>query len=84
MPEMTRRLQILLDERRYALLERAARRSGASVAALVRDAVEQVYGEPEQDRQAAVERFLSAEPVPVADWADEKRELRDEFYGRSG
>lgn len=84
MPEMTRRLQILLDERRYDLLEREAQRRGASVAALVRDAVERVYGVPEEERRDAVERFLSAEPVPVKDWSEEKRELREGFYGRSG
>lgn len=84
MAQMTRRLQILLDERRYELLEREARRRGASVAALVRDAVERVYGVPEEERRDAVERFLSTEPVPVRDWAEEKRELREGFYGRSG
>lgn len=82
MPEMTRRLQVLLDERRYEMLQRAAQRSGASVASLIREAVEQTYG-TDEDRRAAVDRFLSAEPVAVSDWVDEKRELRESFYGRS-
>lgn len=40
---MTRRLQILLDEGRYARLEERASRRGASVATLVREAIDIAY-----------------------------------------
>lgn len=83
MPTMTRRLQILLDEGRHALLEREAARTGVSVAALIRDAIDRVYAVGGAERRAAVERFLALEPVPVEDWDVMKRDLRDSLFDRT-
>lgn len=74
---MTRRLQVLLNEERYRRLEREADRTGQSVAALIRAAIDRAYGPDLANREAAVTSFLSADPVPVDDWEQEKRLIRD-------
>lgn len=77
---LDRRLQILLEERQHALLQREADRRGTSVAALIREAVDRVYG-PGADRQAAAAALLAAEPMPVDDWDTMKQELLDDLSG---
>lgn len=79
MAELVRRLQILIDEERFARLERASRRSGAPVSTLVRSAIDQVFPPEVPDRDAAVARLLAAELMPVDDWEVMKRETRDEL-----
>jgi hypothetical protein len=75
MATMTRRLQILIDEDRYRRLERAAERRGASVATLVREALDRVYGQGERDAAAATERFLARPPHDLGDWAEAKADI---------
>lgn len=75
MATLTRRLQILLDEERYARLERAAARRGAPIAALVRDAIDRMFATQESDRRAAGTRLLQAFPMPVEDWDEMKKDL---------
>lgn len=75
MAEMTRRLQILLDEVRYARLERVARRRKTSVATLVREAVDVAFPEESPSRAQAGARLLAAEPLEFGEWADVKREI---------
>jgi hypothetical protein len=77
----TRRLQILLDEERAALLEREAARTGRSVASLIRDAIDRTYRAETRARRAAAHRFLSAPPHDIGDWDAEKPRIRDEFLG---
>lgn len=77
MATLTRRLQILLDEERYARLERAAARRGAPVAALVREAIDRMFATQESDRRAAGTRLLQAPPMPVEDWDKMKKDLLD-------
>jgi hypothetical protein len=77
MATLTRRLQILLDEERYRQLERESQRSGRSIAALIRVAVDRAYGHDVGERHAAVQRFLDAPLAPVADWSEEKRLIRE-------
>jgi len=76
---LTRRLQILLDEPRWARLSALARRRGVAVAVVVREAIDRALDDPGAgDRDAALERLLGAEPVPVpADPADLRRELAE-------
>jgi hypothetical protein len=83
MGTMTRRLQILVDDQRYAVLERESQRTGRPVAELIRDAIDGHYGVDLESRRAAYERVLAAEPMPVDDWDVMKRELLDTFYDRS-
>lgn len=79
MATMTRRLQILLDEGRYARLEQRAVRRGASVATLVREAIDIAFPQDELDRAAAATRILAAEPITVGDWPTMKTELDDMY-----
>lgn len=80
MVTMSRRLQILIDERRYDLLERESRRSGRSVAELIRESVDRVYGVDRTARQAALDTLLGEAPMPVDDWDDMKRDMIDSLY----
>jgi hypothetical protein len=74
-----RRLQILLDEGRYRRVAAEAKARKTSVAAVIRDAIDDAL--PSSDREArrrAAELLLSADPIPVPDDpAELKRELRD-------
>lgn len=82
MGTMTRRLQILIDEGRYAVLERESTRTGKPVAELVRDALDSRYGVDMSARRRAYETVIAAPPMPVDDWAGMKAELLDTFYER--
>jgi predicted DNA-binding protein len=77
--DLTRRLQVLLDAQRYERLERLARQRGASVATIVREAIDAAFPDDVADRAAAAERILAAEPIPVDDWNHIKDEL-ESFY----
>ncbi len=72
---MTKRLQFLLDEGRYARLERHANHRGASVATLMREAIDTAFPEDGPTREEAARRLLAAEPIPVTDWPDMKAEI---------
>ena len=80
---LSRRVQLLLDEERYERLEAAAQRSGRSVAAVIRDAIDQIPSEKDWPRRReALLAILAAEPMPVPeDPADLRREL-DEAHDR--
>ncbi len=80
---LTRRLQILVDEERYARLERAAAERHVSVATVVRDAIDRDLSGPGRRRSEAGRRLLEAEPMAVGTPADLAREL-DELRGRRG
>jgi predicted DNA-binding protein len=75
MSALTRRLQILLDEDRYARIERLARRRGASVATIVREAIDAAFPDDVPDRAEAARRVLDAEPIQVSDWPLLKDEI---------
>jgi hypothetical protein len=76
---LSRRLQILLDEARYRRLEEHARRRGESVAAVVREAIDQLLPDEATDRRRAGEQLLAARPMPVEDWAAMKKQMQDEM-----
>lgn len=76
---MTRRLQVLLDEARYARLEQQAARRGASIATLVREAIDAAFPDDGPDRSEAARRLLDAAPIQVSDWRLVKGEI-DEMY----
>lgn len=77
MATLTRRLQILIDDHRFTLLEREAERRHASVAEIVRDAIDALFDDEQRERAAAVDRLLASEPFPVDDWEIMKREIED-------
>lgn len=78
MATMSRRVQILVDEPRYEILERESRRTGRSVADLIRESVDRVYGADRARRHAALDGMFAEAPVPVEDWAEMKQELHAE------
>lgn len=81
MSMLTRRLQILLDDKRYRRLEAAARKRRVSVAAVVREAIDRDLGSPALDRSAAGRRFLAAPPMEVGGVEDLLVEL-EQVRGR--
>ncbi|HXF97923.1 MAG TPA: hypothetical protein VNJ46_04850 [Gaiellaceae bacterium] len=76
-----RRLQILLDERRYARLAAHARERNVSVGAVVREAIDRLLPATSAERSSAARRILGAEPMPVPDPAALREEL-DELRSR--
>jgi hypothetical protein len=70
-----RRLHLLVDEERYRRLEAKARERGVSVARIVREAIDAALPGDADRRRAAGKRILRAEPMPVPDPADLKKEL---------
>ncbi|TMG55555.1 MAG: antitoxin [Chloroflexi bacterium] len=75
---LSRRLQILLDERRYRRLHAEARARRASVGALVREAIDKAFPVSLERKRAAAKAILSARPMPLpADIADLKAELAE-------
>lgn len=85
---LTRRTQILLDEDRHRRLERAAEASGRSIAAIIREAIDEKLGIAEDiaSKRAAGEAMLS-EPTPTddrePDWHDVKLDFLDTLYRSS-
>jgi hypothetical protein len=80
MSMLNRRLQVLLDEKRYRRLEAAARKRRVSVATVVREAIDRDLGSPAMDRDAAGRRFLAAPPMDVGSVHELLAEL-DELRG---
>lgn len=82
MPRLTRRTQILLDDDRYARLERRAAQTGNSVAAIIRDAIDAKLSDPagSSRRREAARALLEAERPTYShepDWAAVKGDLRN-------
>jgi len=81
MSTLSHRTQLLLDDERHRRLEEEARRTGRSIASLVREAIDARYQLAEQTagRQRAAGVLLDA-PRPAdrePDWAEVERELLD-------
>lgn len=74
---MDRRLQLLLDEERYQRVARAARRQRVSVAAVIRDAIDQSLAPEDRLRTSAGRRVLSASDMDVPAGDGLLRELED-------
>lgn len=75
MSTLERRLQILLDWERYAQVESEAARSGRSVAAVIREAIDLRFSSDVVARTSAASAFLAATAEPGGpgdEWADVK------------
>jgi hypothetical protein len=82
---LTRRLQILLDDRRYRRLRSEARARRASVGALVREAIDRSYPVSIERKRAAAKAILGAPPMALpADLRDLKAELDQIRAGGKG
>jgi hypothetical protein len=82
MSTLTRRTQLLLDEDRYTRLEQRAAESGRSVAAIIREAIDEKLADSAGSarRREAAQTLLRArapEGEREPDWADVKNDLRD-------
>jgi hypothetical protein len=78
---LTHRLQILLDEDRYARVAELARQRGSSVAAVIREAIDRGLPAAPRRRSAAARRVLDAPDMDLPD-PDELRAELDEIRGR--
>ena len=77
MPRLDRRLQLLLDEARYRRVAAAANERKTSVAAVIRDAIDQALP-VESERKREAWREIRALPlVPIGDPAELRSELDD-------
>lgn len=78
-----RRVQVLLDSRQYEKVTRLARRLGVPLAAVIREAIDQLADEEELDeRRSAIEAILAAEPIEVRDDPPDLRRGIDDYRGR--
>ena len=81
MSTLSRRTQLLLDEERHRRLQEEGRRTGRSIASLVREAIDARYELAQQSagrRRAAAALLDAPRPAdPEPDWTDVERELLD-------
>jgi hypothetical protein len=75
---LDRRLQLLLDEGRYRRLAVAARERGVSVAAVIRDAIDQAVPDDTDRKRDSAAAILAAEPMAVPATAAELKTELDE------
>lgn len=74
MPKYNKRTQVLLSDEQYDRLMREARARGESMGSLIREAVDQVYGDDREKRLEAV-RKIGQMNLPVSDWETMKKEI---------
>jgi len=74
---LTRRLQVLLDEARYARLASEADRRSVPVAVVVREAIDAAFPNGAGERAAAARAILGAPPMRVPDPPELRREIED-------
>lgn len=79
---LDRRLQLLLDEERYARVAAIAERERRSVASVIREAIDAHTSSSPDRRAAAWARILQADPMPVPSPEDLRAEL-EHMRGRS-
>ncbi len=80
---LTRRLQILLDDRQYARLAAYAAERKLSVGAAVREALDRAVPLGTAEREEAVRGIFGASTMAVPKPTELRREL-DELRGRRG
>lgn len=78
---MEKRLQLLLDAERYALVSQEATRSGRSVASVIREAIDVRFEQAEAQarRAAALGEFLALGPDEGGQQEDVVAALQGEF-----
>ncbi|MHB8460888.1 MAG: hypothetical protein ACYDAK_03080 [Candidatus Limnocylindrales bacterium] len=83
MRNLDRRVHVLLDEPRYRKVAGEAERRRVSVAAVIRDAIDQLPADADL-RRSAIAQILAAEPMPVPAQPGELRRELDDARERSG
>ena len=76
MANYDKRVQAVLTEEQFALLNELAAESGKTISKLIREAVEKVYLEEavQERREVALKKLLSLD-APVADWEKMEDEI---------
>jgi len=78
-------MQVLIDDARYDSLRERAHRTGTSVGALVREAIDRAYFVDEAQRRAeAGESFLRARPMELPEWGELEQEIERSYERRAG
>lgn len=72
---MLKRVQVLLEPGQHASLEREARGRGTSVAAIVREAIDQRYAAGQRVRDEAYAALVQGAPLPVGEWPVMEKQL---------
>jgi hypothetical protein len=80
---LERRLQVLLDEHRYARLAAHADERNLSIGAVVREALDRMIPATSEERSSAARSILSAEAMAVPGPRELRGEL-DALRGRRG
>ncbi len=75
---LTKRVELLLEPRQYALLEEVARVRKESVGALIRRALEREYLEPTREEKRAAVEWLISQEMDVGSWEEIKEEIARE------
>jgi len=75
----TRRLQILLDDRRYRRVAATARARKISVAEVIREAIDRSIPDEVDRKRAAGRALLDAAPIDVPDAPEELKAEFDEI-----
>lgn len=87
MSTLERRLQILIDQHRFSLIEREAKQSGQSIAAVIRTAIDEHFDDEDTRRRDAARRFLELTQDPPEgvedDWETIKAAIEEDL-GRAG
>jgi len=74
MPTLTRRVQVMLSPQQYERLETLARSRGTSVGALIRQALQEVFLQPDEVERLRAVKDLAAFQLPVAGWEQMEQE----------
>jgi hypothetical protein len=69
-----KRVQIFFSPEEIDRLRAIARTQGKTLAALIREAVQEVYLETEQQQRLEAVRLLAKMNLPVSDWQQMERE----------
>lgn len=89
MAVLERRLQLLLDEERYSRVSAEAARRGASVATVIRDAIDVAYPAGYEVRVDSVRKLLASSADESDDtedtaWAETRVAMESELVERFG
>ena len=82
MPLLNRRTQLLLDDELHRRLREAAVARGISLGALIREAIDEKLSRAHETevRARAIDKLLSAKPMPVDDWPVMKKQMLEDRY----
>ena len=76
---LTKRVELLFEPEQYALLEELARSRKDSVAALVRNAVEQVYLQSTREAKREAFEWLTTQNIDFGSWEEIKDQMDKEY-----